>query len=78
MVLLVSMVPTDQIKSLPNLTPILITIDPDRDTAEALATYVKGAERPLITLSVCGSSSGWRLHMSHRGQQNMQIHRLVV
>lgn len=34
--------PTDKIKSLPNLTPILITIDPERDTAEAMASYVKG------------------------------------
>ena len=32
----------DKIKSLPNLTPILITIDPDRDTPEAMAAYVRG------------------------------------
>ncbi|KAM7371454.1 hypothetical protein PAMP_008693 [Pampus punctatissimus] len=31
----------DKIKSFPNLTPVLITIDPDRDTPEALAAYVK-------------------------------------
>uniref|UniRef100_A0A8C2WZW6 Synthesis of cytochrome C oxidase 1 n=1 Tax=Cyclopterus lumpus TaxID=8103 RepID=A0A8C2WZW6_CYCLU len=31
----------DKIKSLPNLTPLLITIDPDRDTVEAMAAYVK-------------------------------------
>ncbi|KAL7377504.1 hypothetical protein ABVT39_000633 [Epinephelus coioides] len=31
----------DRIKSLPNLIPLLITIDPDRDTPEALSTYVK-------------------------------------
>lgn len=34
--------PPDKIKSLPDLTPILITIDPERDTAEAMAAYVKG------------------------------------
>ena len=32
----------DKIKSIPNLTPLLITIDPDRDTVEAMAAYVKG------------------------------------
>ena len=35
-------VSVDGIKSIPNLTPLLITIDPDRDTAEAMATYIKG------------------------------------
>ncbi|XP_056144175.1 protein SCO1 homolog, mitochondrial [Lampris incognitus] len=41
----------DEIKSLPNLTPILITIDPDRDTPEALATYVKEFSPKLIGLT---------------------------
>ncbi|KAM4531796.1 protein SCO1 homolog, mitochondrial [Odontesthes bonariensis] len=41
----------DKIKSLPNLTPILITIDPDRDTAEAMATYVKEFSPKLIGLT---------------------------
>lgn len=41
----------DNIKSLPNLTPILITIDPDRDTAEAMATYVKEFSPKLIGLT---------------------------
>ncbi len=36
---------SDKIKSLPNLTPILITIDPDRDTPEAMAAYVKGTNK---------------------------------
>lgn len=36
--------PADKIKSLPNLTPVLITIDPERDTAEAMASYVKGTK----------------------------------
>lgn len=34
----------DKIKSLPNLTPILITIDPERDTVDAMAQYVKGSQ----------------------------------
>ncbi|KAM3597956.1 uncharacterized protein V6R79_011694 [Siganus canaliculatus] len=41
----------DKIKSLPNLTPILITIDPERDTAEAMATYVKEFSPKLIGLT---------------------------
>ncbi|XP_026180958.1 protein SCO1 homolog, mitochondrial [Mastacembelus armatus] len=41
----------DKIKSLPNLTPILITIDPDRDTPEALAAYVKEFSPKLIGLT---------------------------
>lgn len=41
----------DKIKSIPNLTPILITIDPDRDTPEAMAAYVKG--RNKNTASSC-------------------------
>ncbi|XP_054907989.1 protein SCO1 homolog, mitochondrial [Poeciliopsis prolifica] len=41
----------DRIKSLPNLTPLLITIDPDRDTAEAMAAYVKEFSPKLIGLT---------------------------
>ncbi|XP_035471821.2 protein SCO1 homolog, mitochondrial [Scophthalmus maximus] len=41
----------DKIKSLPNLTPLLITIDPDRDTPEALAVYVKEFSPKLIGLT---------------------------
>lgn len=33
---------SDKIKALPNLTPVLITIDPERDTPAAMAAYVKG------------------------------------
>ncbi|XP_075998861.1 protein SCO1 homolog, mitochondrial [Genypterus blacodes] len=41
----------DNIKSIPNLTPILITIDPERDTPEALAAYVKEFSPKLIGLT---------------------------
>ncbi|TMS15385.1 Protein SCO1-like protein, mitochondrial [Larimichthys crocea] len=41
----------DNMKSLPNLTPILITIDPERDTAEAMAAYVKEFSPKLIGLT---------------------------
>ncbi|XP_061761706.1 protein SCO1 homolog, mitochondrial [Nerophis ophidion] len=41
----------DKVKSLPKLTPILITIDPDRDTPEAMATYVKEFSPKLIGLT---------------------------
>ncbi|KAJ7989464.1 hypothetical protein DPEC_G00304820 [Dallia pectoralis] len=41
----------DSIKNLPNLTPILITIDPDRDTPEAMGTYVKEFSPKLIGLT---------------------------
>ncbi|TKS91339.1 Protein SCO1 -like protein, mitochondrial [Collichthys lucidus] len=41
----------DNMKTLPNLTPILITIDPERDTAEAMAAYVKEFSPKLIGLT---------------------------
>ncbi|XP_073689856.1 protein SCO1 homolog, mitochondrial-like [Garra rufa] len=41
----------DTIKTLPDITPILITIDPDRDTPEALAAYVKEFSPKLIGLT---------------------------
>ncbi|XP_075871868.1 protein SCO1 homolog, mitochondrial [Nelusetta ayraudi] len=41
----------DKIKALPNLTPVLITIDPERDTAEAMAAYVKEFSPKLIGLT---------------------------
>ncbi|XP_053707117.1 protein SCO1 homolog, mitochondrial [Synchiropus splendidus] len=41
----------DSIQSLPNLTPILITIDPDRDTSDAMAAYVKEFSPKLIGLT---------------------------
>ncbi|KAM8724443.1 protein SCO1 homolog, mitochondrial [Acanthopagrus schlegelii] len=41
----------DKISSIPNITPILITIDPERDTAEAMAAYVKEFSPKLIGLT---------------------------
>nr|XP_028572923.1 protein SCO1 homolog, mitochondrial isoform X1 [Podarcis muralis] len=41
----------DEIKSLPNITPLFITIDPERDTKEAIATYVKEFSPKLIGLT---------------------------
>ncbi|XP_053468556.1 protein SCO1 homolog, mitochondrial [Ictalurus furcatus] len=41
----------DRIKTLPNVTPILITIDPERDTPEALAAYVKEFSPKLIGMT---------------------------
>ncbi|XP_017540288.1 protein SCO1 homolog, mitochondrial [Pygocentrus nattereri] len=41
----------DRINTLPDLTPILITIDPERDTPEALAAYVKEFSPKLIGLT---------------------------
>ncbi|KAM9457501.1 protein SCO1 homolog, mitochondrial [Clarias gariepinus] len=41
----------DRITTLPDLTPILITIDPERDTPEALAAYVKEFSPKLIGMT---------------------------
>ncbi|KAM9843310.1 protein SCO1 homolog, mitochondrial isoform 2-T2 [Aulostomus maculatus] len=41
----------DSIASLPNLTPVLISIDPERDTPEAMAAYVKEFSPKLIGLT---------------------------
>ncbi|XP_057201520.1 protein SCO1 homolog, mitochondrial isoform X2 [Triplophysa rosa] len=40
-----------KIKTLPDLLPILITIDPDRDTTEAMSAYVKEFSPNLIGLT---------------------------
>ncbi|XP_043091890.1 protein SCO1 homolog, mitochondrial-like isoform X3 [Puntigrus tetrazona] len=41
----------DEIKTIPDITPLLISIDPDRDTPEALAAYVKEFSPKLIGLT---------------------------
>uniref|UniRef100_A0A8C8ZTW3 Synthesis of cytochrome C oxidase 1 n=1 Tax=Prolemur simus TaxID=1328070 RepID=A0A8C8ZTW3_PROSS len=41
----------DGIPSLPNLTPLFITIDPERDTKETIANYVKEFSPKLIGLT---------------------------
>lgn len=44
---------TDGIRSLPSLTPLFITIDPERDSKEAIAKYVKGTVLVSFTLQLC-------------------------
>uniref|UniRef100_A0A8B9IAN0 Synthesis of cytochrome C oxidase 1 n=1 Tax=Anser brachyrhynchus TaxID=132585 RepID=A0A8B9IAN0_9AVES len=41
----------DRIPSLPNLTPLFITIDPERDNEEAIARYVREFSSKLIGLT---------------------------
>ncbi|XP_068386423.1 protein SCO1 homolog, mitochondrial [Eschrichtius robustus] len=41
----------DSIPTLPDLTPLFITIDPERDTKEAIANYVKEFSPKLIGLT---------------------------
>uniref|UniRef100_A0A8D0ECL4 Synthesis of cytochrome C oxidase 1 n=1 Tax=Salvator merianae TaxID=96440 RepID=A0A8D0ECL4_SALMN len=41
----------DEIPSLPDVTPLFITIDPERDTKEAIATYIKEFSPKLIGLT---------------------------
>nr|KAF6305488.1 synthesis of cytochrome C oxidase 1 [Pipistrellus kuhlii] len=41
----------DDIPSLPDLTPLFITIDPERDTKEAIANYVKEFSSKLVGLT---------------------------
>ncbi|XP_021500008.1 protein SCO1 homolog, mitochondrial [Meriones unguiculatus] len=59
----------DSIPSLPNITPLFITIDPERDTKEAIATYVKEFSPKLVGLTgtkeeIDGVARAYRVYYS--------------
>lgn len=65
---------TDNIKSIPNVTPILITIDPERDTAEAMAAYVKGIN---TNFSVLYGVKLWFINKVESGDMRSSLQNLL-